>query len=113
MKHPPSRSGVREIFLIRRLALVIGMAVMAFALVADAAETPSAPPAAGPAAPSLPADDPAVQASIAGCAAWTDRCVTCEREDGKISCSNPGIACQPQALTCLRPAPADGRAGNP
>ncbi len=43
-----------------------------------------------------------VQSGIPGCAAWTDRCVTCQREGGAIACSNIGFACQPQALQCVR-----------
>src|SRR5882762_1250233 len=84
-----------------------------------AAEAPvPAPPAAAeqtlpsadvvpdvPAAP-VPPNDPAVQANLPGCAAWTDRCVTCQRDAGKITCSNIGIACQPQAVECLRQQPA-------
>lgn len=52
----------------------------------------------------VPPDDPAVQAQMPGCAVWTDRCVTCEREaGGRISCSNIGITCQPQAVVeCVR-----------
>jgi hypothetical protein len=56
---------------------------------------------------SVPPNDPAVQAHLPGCAVWTDRCVTCQREAGKISCSNIGIACQPQAVECVRPEPAE------
>src|SRR5579859_568746 len=57
--------------------------------------------------PGTPPNDPAVQAHPPACTAWTDRCVTCVREAGKISCSNIGIACQPQAVECLRPEPAE------
>jgi hypothetical protein len=99
---------------VRRLALIIGVAFMALTLVADAAETPPAPGDGGSTAPGVPPDDPAVQANMPGCAVWTDRCVTCTRADDvadTISCSNTGIACQPQALTCLRPRPADGKKG--
>src|SRR6266851_1527224 len=48
----------------------------------------------------VPPNDPAVQAHLPGCAVWTDRCVTCQRDAGKITCSNIGIACQPQAVEC-------------
>jgi hypothetical protein len=48
-----------------------------------------------------PSTDPAVQARMPGCAVWTDRCVTCQRESNNVRCSNIGIACQPQALECL------------
>jgi len=55
----------------------------------------------------VPPNDPAVQAHLPGCAVWTDRCVTCQREAGKITCSNIGIACQPQAVECVRAEPAE------
>jgi hypothetical protein len=60
-----------------------------------------------PEKPPVPPDDPAVQAHLPGCAVWTDRCVTCQREAGKISCSNIGIACQPQAVECVRAEPKE------
>jgi hypothetical protein len=55
-----------------------------------------------PAKPPVPPNDPAVQARIPGCAVWTDRCVTCSRTAGGASCSNIGIACQPQPVECLQ-----------
>lgn len=86
----------------RRFALPLAVAVIAFALVADGAETPPlGMPPESPAS-TIPPNDPAVQANMPGCAVWTDRCVSCERTDGQVSCSNIGIACQPQALVCLR-----------
>ena len=36
-----------------------------------------------------------------------DRCVTCRRDAGKITCSNIGVACQPQAVECVRAEPAE------
>lgn len=63
---------------------------------------PNTPPASP-----VPPNDPAVQAHLPGCAVWTDRCVTCQRDAGKISCSNVGIACQPQAVECVRPEPVE------
>ena len=60
-----------------------------------------------PAKSSVPPNDPAVQAQPPGCAAWTDRCVICQREGGKIACSNIGIACQPQAVECVRSEPVE------
>lgn len=89
---------------------------------AHAADAPAAPPcgadcAAGPTLPSadivpdlptvLPPNDPAVQASMPGCAEWSDRCVACKRDAGKVACSNIGIACQPQAVECLRAEPPE------
>ena len=108
----------------RALSLaVIAIAIEAFALAArvGAAETP--PPCAdssagqmlpsadivpdAPAKSRVPPNDPAVQAQLPGCAEWTDRCVTCQRDAGKITCSNIGIACQPQAVECLRSEPTE------
>ncbi len=63
-------------------------------------------PDAPPKSP-VPPNDPAVQAQPPGCAQWTDRCVSCQREGGKITCSNIGIACQPQAAECLRAEPPE------
>jgi hypothetical protein len=60
-----------------------------------------------PAKAPVPPNDPAVQAQPPGCAAWTDRCVTCQRDGGKITCSNIGIACQPQAIECVRSEPVE------
>jgi hypothetical protein len=66
-----------------------------------------------PAKPPVPGNDPAVQAQPPGCAEWTDRCVTCRRDGSKTICSNIGIACQPQAVECLRSEPAEEkRRGN-
>jgi hypothetical protein len=92
-------------------AHVLGSAAFALAMiaVAHAAETlPSAdivPDA--PASAAVPPNDPAVQAHLPGCAVWTDRCVTCQRDAGKVTCSNIGIACQPEAVVCVRPEPAE------
>jgi hypothetical protein len=66
----------------------------------------------GPAKPPVPPNDPAVQARLPGCAVWTDHCVTCQRDAGKISCSNIGIACQPQAVECVRSEVEEKKQGN-
>jgi hypothetical protein len=35
------------------------------------------------------------------CTAWSDGCRTCQQlPDGKASCSNTGIACQPKEISC-------------
>jgi hypothetical protein len=60
-----------------------------------------------PAKPAVPRDDHAVQARLPGCAVWTDRCVTCMNEAGRISCSNIGISCEPQAVECVRSEQAE------
>jgi hypothetical protein len=85
---------------------------------------PSGPPPAAPspsAAPPTELDGPAplpqpgaggsIQSGLPGCAAWTDRCVICQRDGGVVACSNIGIACQPQPLMCLRPeaTPENGK----
>src|SRR5215471_16632703 len=57
----------------------------------------------------VPPNHPAAQAQPPGCAEWTDRCVTCQSDAGKITCSNIGIACQPQAIECVRSQPAEER----
>jgi hypothetical protein len=39
------------------------------------------------------------------CQEWTDGCRTCTRpESGEAGCSNIGIACQPNAISCTRRA---------
>jgi hypothetical protein len=104
---------------LRRVALtfvlaVIGVviaAVMEPLAMAQAAEPPlptadSLPEA--PAKPPVPPDDPAVQAHLPGCAVWTDRCVTCRHEAGRTLCSNTGIACEPQAVECVRSEAEEG-----
>jgi len=89
--------------------LATAILVLATIVAARGAETlPSAdivPDA--PASAPVPPNDPAVQAHLPGCVVWTDRCVSCQRDAGKISCSNIGIACQPQAVVCVRPEPAE------
>jgi hypothetical protein len=38
-----------------------------------------------------------------GCMEWSDSCRTCSRgTDGAPTCSNVGIACQPQEIKCAR-----------
>ena len=66
-----------------------------------------------PTAPKMPKPDPApVSARAWGaanptCLEWTDACLVCTRgTNGAMNCSTPGVACQPQRLTCTRTAPA-------
>jgi len=99
----------------RRIVCALGLVLIA--LGALGAETPPSSPAPGSpssaappsAVPGIPPNDPAVQARLPDCAVWTDRCVTCQIADGKVSCSNIGIACQPQAVVCLRPEAGEGK----
>ena len=102
---------------------VIASAIMALAMMVTARAAEAPPPCANcvaeqtlpsadivpdvPAKSPVPPNDPAVQARPPGCLEWTDRCVTCQRDAGKITCSNIGIACQPQAAECVRSEPAE------
>jgi hypothetical protein len=90
---------------------LLGSAVFALAMLAaaHAVETLPSPDNVpdAPASGQVPRNDPAVQAHLPGCAVWTDRCVTCQRDAGKVTCSNIGIACQPVAVVCVRPEPAE------
>jgi hypothetical protein len=36
------------------------------------------------------------------CLEWSDSCRTCKRVGNTSACSNIGIACQPQPITCVR-----------
>jgi len=82
-----------------------GSMVVALALalsVSASGQTPSPP---------VP-DQQAEEASLHGygdtdktCQEWSDGCVTCQRpEAGEPVCPNIGIACQPKAISCTRPA---------
>jgi hypothetical protein len=55
-------------------------------------------PAEQPTAP----NDAGLQARLASCAVWTDRCITCTRAGDQVSCSNIGIACQPEVMECVK-----------
>jgi hypothetical protein len=106
-------------------AFVLVAAIMA-TLVARAAEAPPPCPNCAaeqtlpsadivpdaPAKSPVPSTDPAVQAQLPGCVEWTDRCVTCRRDAGKITCSNIGPACQPRAVECVRSEPAEKQQQN-
>ena len=107
---------------------VVASAVVAIAMMVVALAAAAPPPCANcaaeqtlpsadmvpdaPAKSPVPPSDPAVQAQLPGCAEWTDRCVTCRRDAGKITCSNIGIACQPQAVECVRAEPAEKQQQN-
>src|SRR5215469_4233276 len=92
-------------------AIVVAHAAEPLPLCANCSAAPTLPSADivpdAPAQPPVPTNDPAVQARPPGCAEWTDRCVTCRRDASKIICSNIGIACQAQAVECLRSEPAE------
>jgi hypothetical protein len=95
--------------------ILVTLAASTVALPVQGGEPPSCPGCAAapalptadivpdpPTKPPVPPNDPAVQARLPGCAVWTDRCVTCSRTAGGASCSNIGIACQPQPVECLQ-----------
>jgi hypothetical protein len=112
----PAQTPAMPVLSLAGMATVVRATVILAALAATLsvhAAEPALPTADvvpdAPAKPAVPSDDPAVQARLPGCAVWTDRCVTCEREAGRISCSNIGIACQPQAVECVRNEPPEER----
>jgi hypothetical protein len=80
----------------RSLASLAAAMIVVAAVAADVPVEPTEP-----GLPQAPAGA-SMQAGIPGCAVWTDRCVVCRREGGVTACSNIGIACQPQAMQCLR-----------
>jgi hypothetical protein len=70
------------------LILVLGTVVLAHVL-------PAAHPSGPPSTPAAFEGEPT-------CAEWTDGCVICQRTDGGVACSTPGIACVPKERQCLR-----------
>jgi hypothetical protein len=64
-------------------------------------------PASAPSPPSAPSLQSG--GGLSACRAWTDGCVICRRAAGPITCSNIGIACQPQVPRCLEAAPAEAK----
>lgn len=94
-----------------RLMLLVAVACCVGWSAASAADLelkPAKPPhpiAKPPAAISTPAnDDNIFVAPNATCVSWTDGCRTCTRDQtrGAVNCSNIGVACQPQAISCER-----------
>jgi hypothetical protein len=68
------------------------------------------PPEPQPNGSAEPASNEPSEASIhvppdASCIAWTDGCRYCTLKDGKAACSNIGIACQPQTVSCKERTP--------
>jgi hypothetical protein len=69
----------------------IGVAILLWSAVAIA--QPAATP---PASSEFAAPDPT-------CIEWTNLCRVCKRSvRGTSTCSNVGVACQPEALRCIR-----------
>ena len=57
------------------------------------------------ATPALAADHPiVVKPRPKAACVWVTDCQACTRgADGKLACSNPGIACQPKMRKCVSP----------
>jgi hypothetical protein len=80
---------------------IASLAAAMMVVAAVAADAPVASPPPVSELPQAPAGA-STQSGIPGCSVWTDRCVICQRDRGVTACSDIGIACQPQALLCLR-----------
>jgi len=93
----------RKQMVLRRVLITLGFAASLSFAAADEAPAPPVNPPAGlaPRAEELSLDGFAAQNPL--CREWSDGCVICAR-DGKNAphCSTPGIACQPEAITCQR-----------
>lgn len=74
----------------RRVALSVAALIAGTVLIGGLAPAPAPHRAA-----LSPAED-------AACAEWGDGCRVCQRVDGTVACSLPGIACVPKAPNCLR-----------
>ncbi len=74
------------------------------ALTVSAAAGEPTPPS--PAPEGLPQGEEATLHSFAethpACVEWSDGCAVCKRAMS-VSCSTPGIACQPAEITCKAP----------
>jgi hypothetical protein len=87
--------------LVRHCALVGGLLLVLSTSALAQAQSPANAP--------KDASEVAVQSygrAATDCLAWTDGCVSCIRQQsgGDYSCSNIGIACQPNAIECTRRA---------
>jgi hypothetical protein len=108
----------RGSFNLASMRMIANLAAAVIVVAAVAADAPVSPPPATselpgptelPAPPELPqaGAGSSTQSGMPGCAVWTDRCIICQRDGGVIACSNIGIACQPQAMLCLRAEAAE------
>ena len=79
---------------------------LALTFSAAAEEATPEPTPSPPAAEALPPKEEATLHSFAeahpACVEWSDGCVVCKRAMS-VSCSTPGIACQPQDIVCRAP----------
>ena len=70
-------------------------AVLVLGTVALAHLLPTAEPSGPPSTPAAFEGEPT-------CAEWSDGCIVCQRTNGSVACSTPGIACVPRERQCLR-----------
>ncbi|MDR3408224.1 MAG: hypothetical protein P4L68_06985 [Methylovirgula sp.] len=84
--------------LLLALNLSLALPAIAAAQTAAAAESKDTPV-------KIPSDVSvlAYGAAHPNCLEWTDGCRICLRSpDGRLDCSTPGIACQPQEIVCKK-----------
>ena len=86
-----------------RLVTVVGLLVLLSPAAFAQSDKPSSSTPSGP-SDDLGLDLHGYARAHKECAVWTDKCVNCWREvtGGAYSCSNIGIACQPNEVVCLR-----------
>ena len=86
----------------RRWIIAAALVSIATALAADL----PLPPEPKPEPVQAPARSSPLAPPTATCREWSDGCRTCQRAaDGKVSCSNVGIACVPKDRTCTASDP--------
>ena len=88
-------------------ALILVFAAFSWPAAAADLDLPKRKPAPVSAPVSTPVSAPAADNPYnppdAACTEWTDGCRVCVKPaSGETTCSNPGIACTPRALTCSR-----------
>jgi hypothetical protein len=92
--------------MMRRRWGLVGVALIAgFAAQIAQADEPTPSPG-DPSAQTLTPEQLSLQGfglQSANCVEWGDACSICQRDGaGVMSCSTPGIACQPGAIVCRR-----------
>ena len=83
--------------------LIVVLAAFSWPATAADLDLPKRKPAPVSTPVSAPAADNPYNPPDAACTEWTDGCQVCVKPtSGEATCSNPGIACTPRALTCSR-----------